>query len=1068
MREPLRFSVVSSAVFLLALSPNSASLSAEPVDFQRDIRPILSAACFKCHGFDSETRQADLRLDLAAGADDVLDSDQPDDNTLWQRIASSDPDMVMPPADEVRQLSDEEKRLLKAWIEAGAEYRQHWALEPIAEAAPPLADTAPAAWRDHPVDRFLYSQLKKRGLSPQPEADRETLIRRVAFTLTGLPPTLAEVDAFLLDESLDAYEKMVDRYLQSEQYGQEMARHWLDVARYGDTHGLHLDNVRDIWPYRDWVIEAFNRNLGFDEFTIEQIAGDLLPEPTQAQLVATGFHRCNVTTSEGGAIQDEFLFRYAVERASTTFQAWLGLTGGCAVCHDHKYDPISAEEFYSMYAFFYSNADPAMDGNRRDTPPYLKLPTPAQAQRLAELKKLQAVAEKRLQAVAADAAAQWDTWLVASADAAEPGLSDVWLDDVLPLGGTSKNTSRNAEEWIATSDLKPPMGQRALLMSYGNRHTQEMGVGIVPWVIPEAPALEVWLQPDALHAPAAVSIQLSTTAGTRRYAWGEVASLGGGFHDKNNVRVGDMPQAGKWTKLVVDQQLNLQPGVSVDKIILAEFGGKVHWDGLVVRGKSAAGDDPRQSLNDWKRYAQGKAIPVVPKSVADWLKIPTDTQQLDANGSAGRQSEEDDSAQSPGVEFQLLTQFIKHIARSVPPEVSRARLACERLRVERETLESAIPGTLIYGELSQPRQAHVMTRGQYDQPAVPVEPGTPACLPPIGSLGKSIQNDASQDEVADAPERLTRLDLAHWLVSPENPLTARVTVNRFWQQVFGTGIVKTADDFGAQGSPPSHPKLLDWLAHDYRQSGWDTRRLMRSLVTSAAFRQTALSHPQNLAIDPENRWLARGPRMRLHAEQIRDNALAVSGLLNPKMGGPGFLGYQPDNIWEPIGFGDSNTRYYLRDSDASIYRRSIYSFVKRTGPPPFMSNFDAPNREMFCTRRERSNTPMQALQLLNDVQHVEAARGLAGRVLRSSQVDERIETMFRLVTSRYPDAFEREQLQQALAGFTEKFATAPEAAQQLIQVGQSPPAESIEAAELAAYTLLANLILNLDEVVNRN
>lgn len=868
----------------------------KPLSFNQDIRPILSDKCFACHGFDAKERKADRRLDTAEGAYAVLDGVQaiapgdPEKSEAWLRIASTDKDEVMPPADFHKPLTAAEKAKIKRWIEEGAAYQKHWAFEAPAKPVVP----APAGL--NPIDSFIAARLKREGLALSPEADRETLIRRVSFALTGLPPTVREADDFIGDTGAGAYGRMVDRYLASPRFGEEMARHWLDVARYADTHGLHLDNERQMWAYRDWVVRAFNENLSFDRFTTWQLAGDLLPNATRDQLIATGFNRCNVTTSEGGSIPEEFIYRYAVDRASTTMEAWMGLTGGCAVCHDHKFDPLSTKEFYSFYSFFHSSADPAMDGNALLTKPTLRLSTPEQDRKLAEL----------------------DAKLVPLRKAIDAKLAKISYTD--------------------PATIKPPP--------------------------PVSETETVWID-DGFPA-------------------------------------GAKPQAS------------------------------------VNTPRTNAVTDPSRSYMAWQKSLAGKDTPGVPVDLNKLLK-------------AGYRKD-----RKPADEKRVRDYYFQYVCAETKPLFGSLITERDAVQKERDAFDKDIPNTFIWSDLEQPRESFVMVRGQYDKPGEKVEPGVPAVLPAL--------NKAKPDG------RATRLDLAKWLISAEHPLTARVTVNRFWQQFFGTGLVKTSFDFGSQGEPPSHPELLDWLAIHFQESKWDVKKFAKLLLTSATFRQSSAVSAEQLKRDPENRLYARGPRFRLDAEQLRDNALYVSGLINLEMGGKGVRTYQPPNIWEPVGFGGSNTRFYTQDKGPALYRRSLYSFLKRTAPPPFMANFDAPNREQSCSRRERSNTPLQALQLMNDVQHFEAARAFAERILLEGGETpaERITYAYRMALARKPAAEEVTIVQQALDQHLASYRQDAEAAKKVITNGESKPKSLLPEADLAAWTLVANLVLNLDETLTRN
>ena len=1072
--------VLFLASFPLALGGKAEETNPE-VRFNRDVRPILAAACFRCHGQDAEHRQADLRLDQATSATEKIDTAKndtakndsakndsgaawvagdPASSTAWQRIGSADPDLVMPPPNATRQLTDAEKRTIQQWIEQGAKYESHWAFEPIrpslsastASAAEQRANSEKASAREW-IDAEINKEASARGLVLQAPADARTLARRVAFALTGLPPEIEDVERFANSPTKEAYEAYVDKLLASTHYGEEMAKHWLDVARYGDTHGLHLDNDRLIWPYRDWVVNAYNQNMPFDQFTIEQLAGDLLANPTPSQLVATGFNRCNVTTSEGGAIAEEFQFRYAVDRTSTTIQTFLGLTGGCAVCHDHKYDPVSTREFYSMYSFFYSNADPAMDGNVSTTAPFLKLPTEEQSARLNELDAQLGASLSKLY----DLSKRWGAQMPDAQAVASKTATHVWFDDALPLGATQRNTSRNSDRW-SVDEVTAPMGTRSLVTEFGDKFDQTISGGLVPKWILDNSRISVWAQTDLQEPPEAIYIEVRTDKGAKRWVWCDDSESAGKVDAKADRVIGPLPRPGEW-QLLSFPVSELEVGAMVNEIKVGLFGGICYWDGLSISGGLREQDTLRSNWRAWWKQHGNKPVPNVTKELAEANEL---TQAIQKGP---------DSEEGKRLENQVKAYFVAWVASDVPREILQAREAWHALKAQREKLDDRIPGTMIYREAGKPRQAHIMLRGQYDAKGDPVEPGGLAALPPIQS-----HSDAKPGSQGDSQggQRLTRLDLAKWLVSDKQPLTARVTVNRFWQQLFGVGLVKTSDDFGTQGAPPSHPQLLDDLAHHFVKSGWDVKALMKEMVLTDAFQRGGVGDEEAYSKDPENRYLARGPRIRLDAEQIRDNALAVSGILDRKIGGPGFRGYQPPKIWEPVGYGDSNTRYYIQQHGQELYRRSLYAYFKRTAPPPFMSNFDAPNRETTCTKRERSNTPLQALQLMNDIQHVEAARCLAERVLKASPQDEnsRIERLFQWVLARAPDAYEQQQLARFFDKSLERMQANPEDAKRLSKAGErwvdNELGASVSAEQIAAWTLLCNLVLNLDETVTRN
>ncbi len=1021
----------------LACGTWATARSEDAVLFNRDVRPILSDQCFACHGFDAKKRKAGLRLDMAEGAFApnkegrvAIKPGDPAGSELWKRIESTDPDDVMPPPETHKSVTAAQKGVLKRWIEQGAKYQRHWSLEAPSRASLPAGD-AP-----NPVDRFIRDRLSREGLKPAPEADARTLARRVSLDLTGLPPTPAEVARFVADTAPGAYDRLVDRLLASPRYGERMARMWLDVARYADTHGLHLDNERQMWAYRDWVVRAFNRNQRFDDFTRDQLAGDLVQSPTLDQWIATGFNRCNVTTSEGGSIDAEFVFRYAVDRTATAVQAWMGLTAGCAVCHDHKFDPISAREFYSLYAFFHSAADPAMDGNALLTPPVLKLPSPEEKARMDALEA---------EAMAADGALLAKAMAHPYSDPADanprPKAADVdvsWVDDDAPSGWKISASPGAASRWTTKEDAVPAKRGRRALLREDNGLAQDVLEGGTPFELPQDGRLFVHVRLDPAKMPRAVMIQYRTDDWKHRMVWGDVDAIDWGAKGTTQrAHGGPLPAAGEWTRLEFEAgKVGLKAGDRVTGIAFTQFGGRVAWDDAGVKGRLDPSSDATRSFAAWLKANHGKDLGELP---ADLRRVLKDV------GATNRTT-----AQVAGLRAHYVARVCADTREAFAPRVS----AAESARKKRAELEGRVPSTFVWKDMDKPRDSFVMVRGAYDKPGEKVRRGVPAALPPMKSP-------------SDEP---TRLDLVSWLVSGEHPLTARVAVNRLWQHVFGTGLVRTSEDFGSQGEPPSHPDLLDWLAVEYREGGWDTKGLLRLLVTSATYKQSAAAGEALMARDPENRLLARGPRFRLDAEQLRDGALFAAGLLDEQMGGKGVRPYQPPNIWEPVGFVGSNTRDYKADTGAALYRRSLYTFLKRTAPPPFMVTFDGPNREQLCSRRERSNTPLQALQLMNDVQHHEAARWLATRMIREGGpgAPGRLRHGCEVVLARPPSDEELGVLSRTLEKHLARYRADEAAARESVTFGESKPDPAIAAPELAAYTLMANLLLNLDEAVNRN
>ena len=1028
----------------LCLSFASISLAEEAtkLEFNRDIRPILSNHCFRCHGPDETTREAGLRLDLSTGAIAKLDSGgaavvpgESAKSLLYHRITSTDANERMPPDDINKPLSPAQIKLLQQWIDQGAEYQGHWSFIAPVRREPPAVKQEKSVY--NPVDRFILARVEKAGLTASPEASREALIRRVTFDLTGLPPTLEEINNFLADKSPTAYETLVDRLLASPRFGEHQARYWLDAARYGDTHGLHLDNERAMWLYRQWVIDALNKNKPFDQFTIEQIGGDLMPNPTLEQKIATGFNRCNVTTSEGGSIAEEYYVRYAVDRVETTSTVWMGMTLGCAVCHDHKFDPFSQREFYQLFAFFNSLTERPMDGNALLPPPILKAPT---ADQLAKQKTLeQKIADLEKQVKEALAKIEYTEPQKDPLPATPEPREVVWIDDELPAGANAQGnpaTAGHAGPWQWVSAPEHPV-------FFGKKASRRSADGLSQHFFTDAKAglkigpgdklfAYVFLNPD--HPPKQIMLQFNDGAWEHRATWGEDLIPWGQKDSASRRAMGALPKAGEWVRLEVEaDQVGLNPGQVITGWAFTQFDGTAYWDKAGLLTTTPQDGSQHDSLAVWEQLQRAVKKSTLPGPIQNILKLEADKR-------------------NPAQKTELLNYFLEHVHSDSRKIFDPLHKETEAAKKQLADLEKAVPGTLVMEEMPSPKDAFILTRGEYDKKGEKVTRGVPAVFPPLPK---------------EAP--INRLGLAQWLVSREHPLTARVTVNRYWQQYFGTGLVKTAEDFGSQGEWPSHPDLLDWLAVDFMESGWDVKRLHKLLVMSHTYRQSSKVRPEVHRVDVENRLLARGPRFRLDAEMIRDNALFVSGLLVEELGGKSVKPYQPPGLWEVVGYTDSNTAKFKRDTGEDLYRRSLYTFWKRTAPPPTMLTFDAPSRESCTVRRARTNTPLQALALLNDEQFMEAARHFGQRILQSGgkTQPERLSYAFRSVTAREPSARELEILDQVFQKHLKDFSADRESALKLLSVGESKRDETLDPTTWAAWTMIGNLLLNLDETITK-
>ena len=860
--------------------------------------------------------------------------------------------------------------------------------------------------------------------------DRETLIRRVTLDLTGLPPTPQEVDAFLADTTPDAYEKVIDRLMQSAHYGEHMARFWLDAARYGDTHGLHLDNYREMWPYRDWVVRAFNSNLPFDQFVIEQLAGDLLPNPTLDQQIASGFNRAHVTTSEGGSIDEEVYVRNVVDRVDTTGTIFLGMTIGCARCHDHKYDPVRAKDYYSLFALFNSCDENPLDGNAAKHPPIVQVPTPEQTLKLAQLRDQAGATRTRISEEVAKT--PYDSALDQGQTEFVERLDYVWFDDELPPG--AKQQGPTPWSLVANPDHPVLSGGRSARGQY-EAMGQQVFESARPLTVGEGDTLFAYVFIDPTNPPKEIMLQWFSDGWKHRAYWGENVIDYGADNTPERKPMGPLPKTAQWVRLEVEAQaVGIKPGTKISGLAFTQQGGTAYWDKAGSLTWTPQEGQQFDTLSAWIRTQKAAKLAGLPGNFQEILKKERAARSAD--------------------ELKALTAyFIENGYSKAQQAVAPLKAELAKTDQEIKQVDDSITTTLVSRERAEPKPAYILNRGEYDQRREQVERATPAFLPPLPP---------------ELPKN--RMGFARWLIMPEHPLTARVTVNRLWLQFIGTGLVKTVEDFGLQGEPPTHPELLDWLAVDFRENGWDTKRFIKQLLMSSAYRQSTRVTPDKLARDPQNRLLSRGPRFRLDAETLRDQALFLGNLLIDKVGGPGVKPPQPAGLWEAVGFVGSNTAIFTADTgNEKVHRRSLYTFWKRTSPPPQMTIVDAPSREACTVRRERTNTPLQALLLMNEPQYVEASRGLAERGMREggSSDEERLVYMFRLATGRRATAREMASLTGLLNDVRAHYKAEPEAAKQLIQTGETKPDPSLDSSELAAWTMIGNTILNLDEVVTK-
>ncbi|HSH93601.1 MAG TPA: DUF1553 domain-containing protein [Roseimicrobium sp.] len=1030
------------ALLCSGLVASSAAPASGKVDFARDVLPILSDKCFHCHGPDEKTQKAKLRLDTEQGMFRSKDGvtnvvrGKPADSELVRRVLTRDENDMMPPPDSHRSLTDAQKETLKRWVEQGAPWGIHWAFTTIQ--MPPAPVVKNKRWAMSDLDRFILAPMEAAKLKPSPEAAREQLIRRATFDLTGLPPTLSEIDAFLTDKSANAWERVVDRLLQSPSYGEHMAREWMDLARYADTFGYQADVDVDLSPWRDWVIRSYNENLSYDQFILWQLAGDLLKNPTRDQRLATTFNRLHRQTNEGGSIEEEFRTEYVADRVHTMGTAFLSLTLECARCHDHKYDPISQKDYYSLSAFFNNIDESGLYSHftRAMPTPTMFLYTGDQEAKHNQLKAQIRELESQLPKTAVEARKRYEVWTKQRTDIPFPRPVASYMFDVATNNLTPNGLGTNQAQLVDAPKQVAGVSGSALQFS-GDNSVICKGVG--DFKRTDAFSFSLKVKPTENQSRAVVfhHSRAWSDSGSRGYelVLEDERPFFGLIHfwpgNAIAVRAKSKLPLNEWSDLVVTYDgssrasgINLyRNGVRMEVEVVRD---NLYRD-ITHRAEWGDADAGKIDLTLAGRFRDNgfKNGLIDSFSVYDICLAPDEVAM--------------DRPQSVPDMFSI---YLNHV--DVPYRELQARL--KSVREEENALANSVREIMVMQELPEPRPTFLLKRGAYDAPGDRVTAGTPERILPFPS---------------EYPRN--RLGLAKWMIDPKNPLTARVAVNRIWKRHFGKGLVATVENFGAQAQRPTHPELLDWLAARFIQSGWDRKALHKMILMSATYRQSSVPDAKTLEADPENLLYARGPRHRLSAEEIRDGALAVSGLLDNQIGGPSVKPYQPPGLWEESGTGKT----YVQDKGVKLYRRSLYTFWRRTAPPPSMLSFDATSREVCTAKRDVTTTPLQALVLLNDVQFIEAARVLGEKLLKEQPADEsqRIETAFRILTGRRPEKQERVILGQLVKEQREYFSGKPEAADRLLAMGERSRDKSLPAVDAAVTTVLVSALMNHDEFV---